>query len=315
MRKLSNFINGKSFSKSVNETRTFRDSNGILLARHLVAIDPTIFERHYPDNAFVNSDIWVDNSGGYANKLEKLRIEVKGGFALAGDKTTNKGDFKLSADMGDINVFEYQGKMKYTDTELKQAELGGWNVADKLISGVNKVYFQGIDEAIATGINGNEGLLNYKGFVTQSSSKINTLKPLEIDDLLTDFINSQFNDVNNTAEYMVNRVVLPIHVLNHIRTTKLSENAVNPITILQSLNQKYPDIKFFGSFRANDVDGQSVVSAFSISKDCMCVRIPLPMMFGTTQSDDNFGFVTPIKYRIGGVDIHENCAGRLLVGL
>ena len=49
----------------------FKDAAaGVVLDRYLTQVDPKIFEKLYPDLSFMNSGVTVDNTGGYARRIQ-----------------------------------------------------------------------------------------------------------------------------------------------------------------------------------------------------------------------------------------------------
>lgn len=100
----------------------FQDSDsGIVLARNLTAVDPKILEKKYPELAFVNSGIQVDTSGGYARRIQSLRLLEQGSYEDATDESDDKGKISLSAEDSFLKVFVKEAQSTWTDDDIKEA--------------------------------------------------------------------------------------------------------------------------------------------------------------------------------------------------
>jgi len=307
--------NFKKFMDSANKPM-FKDSDaGIVLAKNLTAINPKIFEKKYPELAFINSGIQVDNTGGYARRIQSLRLIDRGDFADAGDINSDKGRISLAAEDTYLKVFVKEAYSIWTDDEIKEAKLQNINLPERYIATHNKVYLQKIDEIGFIGHNGQAGLLNYKGFaVTTAVDKIENETPKQMYNEIANLITEQRNAVNNTPEYSCNRVVMPIRVMNKLSATILN-SAGGSKSVLKALKDNFPDVEFLSTFRAENVDGTSRVVAFSVSEDAMVMRIPLRLTIGEIIRISSFAFRIDSKFRIAGLDVLENSSARILVGL
>lgn len=129
------------------QSHTFSDSeSGTILARQLTAVNPKIFEKKFPELAFINAGIQADNTGGFAAKIQSLRLVEQGGFKTAGDASGNRGKIGLAGEDSYLTVIERQAESTWTDTEVKQADLGGVNLPMKYIQTHNKIYMRELDE-------------------------------------------------------------------------------------------------------------------------------------------------------------------------
>lgn len=313
---LYNLDSFKSFQDSI-KTSGFADSfAGTVLARNLTAVDPKIFEKKFPELAFVNSGIQADNSGGYAKQIQSLRIEALGSFRTAGDASDNKGKISLAGDDSFIKVFEREAESKWTDSEIKEAELQNINLPQRYVQYHNAIYLREVDEiGLTGGTLGNEGLLNYSGFFSSGASgAIGTLTPTQMYDAIATLVIDQRNAVNNTPEYSANRVIMPVAVMNKLSVTILN-TAAGSSTVMRALQDNFPDVQFTASFRAAAVDGASATVAFSTSDEAMKMRVPLALTIGEIIKLGSFNFHVDSKYRIAGLDVLENTSGRILTGL
>ena len=313
--KLKQLINENSLISHLEVAKTFKDANGILLGKQLTHVDPKIFQKLYPDNVFLNSGISIDNSGGFTNQIQKLRISEKGGFRDANDRGSNKGLISLDGEAATIGVIERTATINYSDTEIEQAKLGNYNLVERLLGATDKIYRQEIDEILAVGNTLNKGLLNYAGFTADTGSAITTASLGTSDyDQIASLITDQWNGVNNTNGYMANRIVMPTRVMN-ILSSKKWNAAVSEKSVLQILRETFPSVTLMSSWRNELVGATSITIAYSTSEDAMSNRIPLPLLIGKTVPDGSFGYRADAKYRIAGLDVHENKAGRIVTGL
>lgn len=317
--KLGQIYNLKSFSRFCDSASApgFADASaGALLARSLTAINPKIFEKRYPELSFINSGIDVDNSGGYARRIQSLRLIDEGGFTTAGDASTNKGKISLSAEDSFLPVIVRESHSIWTDDEIKEAELGNINLPSRFIAAHNKIYLRELDEIGLVGKDEiSEGLLNNSLFDSSSASgAITTLTPQEMYDEMATLITDQHNSVLNTPEYMANRVAMPTAVMNTLKVTILN-SAAGSSSVLRALQDNFPGVVFYESFRAASVGGASATVAYSNSDDSMVMRVPVPLTIGEVVKLNSFDFRVDSKYRVAGLDVLEASSGRILTGL
>lgn len=313
--KLNQLIHEDSLISHLETTKSFKDANGILLGKQLTHVDPKIFQKLYPDNIFLNSGISIDNSGGYSNQIQKLRISEKGGFSNVNDRGTNKGLISLDGESSMIGVVERIATINYTNTEIEQAKLGNYNIVERLLGATDKIYRQEIDEILAVGGVLNKGLLNYTGFTADSGTTITELTTGVSDfDQVASLIIDQWNGVNNTNGYMANRVIMPVRVMN-ILSAKKWNTVSSEKSVMQVLKDAFPSVTFASSWRNESVGGTSVTIAYATSEDAMSIRIPLPLLIGETIKDGSFSYKADATYRIAGLDVHENKSGRIVTGL
>lgn len=313
--KLNQLIDENSLIRHLGVAKLFTDANGILLGKQLTHVDPKIFQKLYPDNIFLNSGISIDNSGGYSNQIQKLRISEKGGFRDANDRGSNKGLISLDGEAATIGVIERIATINYSNTEIEQAKLGKYNLVERLLGATDKIYRQEIDEILAVGNTLNKGLLNYAGFTADSGTTITEATTGTSDfDQIAGLIIDQWNGVNNTNGYMANRVIMPVRVLN-ILSAKKWNTVSSEKSVMQVLKDAFPSVTFMSSWRNELVGATSVTIAYSTSEDAMSNRIPLPLLIGETIKDGSFSYKADATYRIAGLDVHENKAGRIVTGL
>jgi len=321
--KIGNIYNLDAFQGFLDsaDQSGFKDSaSGIILARNLTAVDPKIFEKKYPELTFVNSGINVDNTGGFVSRIQSLRVIDKGEFSVNGNKDGNSGKISLGAEDQFLAVQELDAQSEWTETDIKKAELQNINLPSRFIETHNKTYLRTIDKIGLIGLNSTKGLLNNADFVSGSAGgAVDTLTPQEMYDEIADLIQAQNNAVNNTAEYKANRVTMPTRVLNKYQATMM-DTASGTSTVLKALKDNYPEVAFDSTFRADTVaNGGSLATsatvAYNNSPDAMVMRIPLALTIGEIVKVSSFRHHVESMARVGGLDIFEATAGRLLTGL
>lgn len=318
IRDLYNLESFKRFLDSGNK-KGFQDAAaGVVLARNLTQVDPRVFEKLYPDLTFVNSGITVDNTGGYARRIQSLRVREQGGFTTSGDPSGNKGIISLAGEDSTLRVLVREAQSKWDDDEIEEANLQNVNLVNRYVQAHNREYQREIDQIGYLGIpdaDDSDGLLNYSGWTsTSAAGAIGTLTAQEMYDEIATLITDQWNQVNNTTGYAATRVTLPTDVSNTLSATIL-DTAGGSKSVMRALQDNFPSITFLTTFRANDVGGTSVVAAFADSEDVMKMRIPVPLTIGEIIRVGSFDFQVDSKYRVAGLDVLEDAGARLLTGL
>lgn len=316
--KLGNLYNLDSFQSFLDSGRKpgFADAYaGTVLARNLTAISPRIMEKKFPELSFVNSGITADNSGGYARRIQSLRLQALGGFTSSTDTDNNKGKISLAGEDNYLKVLVREAMSKWSDDEIKEAELQNINLPSRYIETHNQIYMREIDTVGFVGVDGKEGLLNNSAFTSGAAAgAISTLSAAEMYAEISDLIEAQKNAVNNTPEYSADRVVMPVDVLNKLQSTILN-SAASSASVLKALQDNYPGITFTATHRAASVGGSSRTVAFSTNNESMIMRIPVPLTIGEIVKISSFDFQVDSKYRVAGLDVLEATAGYILTGL
>lgn len=314
--KLSQLISIDHLKKHSEATEKFTDSSGVLLGRHLTQIDPKVFTKQYPANVFLNSGLAIDNSGGYADTIKKIRVSGEGDFIPATSRDKSKGRITVSGEVDEMGAYEFGAFIDYTKQEIEKAKLGRYNLVERLFGISNLKYHQKIDEILATGFEKNEGLLNYSGFTKDTSgTPVAGNTGVQNYNFISKLINDQANEVNNVESYKADKVIMPIDVMNVITSQVYSSTNASGETVLQMLKRNFPSISFLTSFRCKNVGGTSVIVAYSTNSEAMVNRIPVPLVIGDTVREGSFGYKADMHYRIGGLDVADNSAGRILTGL
>lgn len=308
------------FSKS-HLAAGFQDAYaGVVLARHLTSVDPRILEKRYPDLSFLNSGITADNSGGFANNIETLRLVDQGSFKTSGDASGNKGRISLTGEDSLLPVVGREAESIWGETEAKQAEMGNVNLPQRYLETHNKIYLQEVDQAGLLGVPdraSSKGLLNNSLFDASAATGVfSGLTGRQMYDEVATLLTSQHTGVNNTGEYMANRVQMPVSVMNLLMSKMVGINEVT-MSVLTALKANFPAVEFLSTFRAAGAGtGDSdVMVAYSNSEEVMKMRIPVPLTIGEIIKLSSFAYKADSMYRIGGLDILESSGGRILTGV
>lgn len=316
--KIGHLYNLPSFQRFMDSGKRpgFTDSDsGVILARNLTAIDPKIFEKKYPELTFVNSGIQADNSGGFARRIQSLRVIERGGFADVGDHASNKGKISLTSEDSYIKVFPKEGHSIWTDDEVKEAAMQNINLPQKYLSAHQTLYMQLVDSIGYLGHNGQDGLLNAAFSSVAATAPIATATSQELYDDIANLITAQWNAVFNTPEYMANKVVMPTDVFNTLNK-RILNTAAGSSTVMKALKDNFPGVDFTATPKADNVDGGgSVTCAYSNNVEAMKMRIPMPLTIGEIIKINSFDHRVDSKFRIAGLDILEAAAGYHLTGL
>lgn len=326
---LSKLYNFKSFSNAATKVLVnFKDSAaGTILGRNLEAVDPTIFKQQYAGLTFLQSGVDVNNFGGWAEFVTKIKRNIVGGFKSGDDTVNGTGKISVGAEKDQIPVFPYEGFSDWADDEVKQAELENRNLVSEFVEAHNILYNQTIDEIgyvgqrFNDGTSKTEGLLNFSGFATSAAA--NTIENLTAEagyQEIADLINSRKTAALNNEVLMPTNVTFPTRVMNFI-STKILNTAGSEKSVLAALKVNFPEITFGATSKAEATGNGgpflalSITVCYSSNSRAMVFRIPLPLEIGEIVKPSSFKFRFDSRHRIAGLDVVEDDAGELLTGL
>jgi len=220
--------------------KNFKDAGGIILARNLEHVSAEIFTQEFAGLTFLQQGIAVNNEGGYATSIRKLKLRTEGGFRESGSNTNTSGKITLSGEDDSIPVFTMEGESDWSEIELKQAELENINLPSRFFEGHAELYNRKIDDlgflgqVRTDGSQKTTGLLNY-GFTTnESTTTAVELEGQELYDEIAELITAQWAGVLNVDSYKADRVVMPASVYN-ICSVKILNSAGSEMTVLRAL--------------------------------------------------------------------------------
>lgn len=302
----------------------FKDEGGIILARNLEHVSAEIFTQEYAGLTFLNQGVTVNNEGGYATSIKKLKLAVEGGFRESGTSTQTTGKITLAGEDDSIPVFTMEAESNWSEIELKQAELQNINLPSRFFEGHAELYNRKIDDLGYVGhvrTDGSQkttGLLNF-GWATEAAATTAELSSgAELYQEIADLITRQWAGVLNVETYMADRVVMPSRVYN-VCASKILNSAGSEMNVLQALRANFPTVQFGLTTKADTVanGGQlanSTTVAFSSNRRAMQFRAPVPL---NVSSVDQRGFKYYVEsfFGVAGLDVVEEDSAQTLTGL
>lgn len=314
----------QSFDDAANYAKKhFKDAGGIILARHLEHLSADIFTQEFAGLTFLQQGVEVNNEGGYATSIRKLKLRIEGGFRESGSNTNTTGEITLSGEDDSIPVFTMEAESHWSEVELKQAELGNRNLPSLFLEGHAERYNRTIDDlgfigqVRTDGSQKTTGLLNYAGFLSGPSVTTAVLSTGQaLYDEIAELITSQWAGVLNVDSYKADRVVMPASVYN-ICSTKILNSAGSEMSVLRALQSNFPTVTFGLTPKAEAIVsalGVSVTVAFSANRRALQFRLPVPL---NISSIDQRGFTYYVQSYFGaaGLDVIEADAAQILTGL
>jgi len=311
----------QSFDAAANYAKkNFKDEGGIILARNLEHVSAEIFTQEFAGLTFLQQGIEINNEGGYATSIRKLKLRTEGDFRESGSNTNSTGKITLSGEDDSIPVFTMEGESDWSEIELKQAELENINLPSRFFEGHAERYNRKIDDlgflgqVRTDGSQKTTGLLNYAGFARDSAETTAALATgQELYDEIADIIIAQWAGVLNVDTYKADRVVMPASVYN-ICSTKILNSAGSDMSVLKALQSNFPTVTFGLTTKAESVGGDSVTVAFSSNRRAIQFRLPVPL---NVSSVDQRGFKYYVEsyFGVAGLDVIEDDAAQILTGL
>lgn len=303
--KLSNFYDLKNLHAL---TKTSVSDAGILLQRHLIAVDPEIYRVEYPELVFKNLGLDVNNTGGFAKQIQSLRAKVTGAFTDVGADNVTAS---LNVEPSLIPVRMRNLPIVWDDYEVKAAQ-GQYNVVDEKMRGVLEIYHQEIDTGALLGLNGNSGLLTNTDYTSAAGSDVSIMSAQEIYGFIKLHIDAQKSAVRNAPTYQANVCLLPVTVYNLMETEIL--NQYNDGSVLTVLKKNFPTVTFVSSAKAENVGGNRVMVLFSNNRKVIKFRIPMPLKYEPIFRKHSESS-TIARYHTAGLDILEPSSGYIVVGI
>lgn len=297
----------------------FKDAGGIILARNLEHVSTEIFTQEYAGLTFLNQGIVVNNEGGYANSIRKLKMRVEGEFRESGTNTDTTGKITLAGEDDSIPVFTMEASSDWSEVELKQAELENINLPSRFFEGHAELYNRKLDQlgylgqVRTDGTQKTTGLLNYGWDTSAAAGTAAALTGPELYQEIADLITGQWGNVLNIETYMADRVVMPDTVYN-IAAKKILNSAGSEMSVLKALQANFPTVTFGLSTKARSVSATSVTIAFSSNRRAMQFRVPVPL---NVSSIDQRGFKYYVEsyFGVAGLDVVEADSAITLTGL
>lgn len=314
----------KSFDRAVKVAKSFKDEGGIILARNLEHVSSEIFTQEFAGLTFLNQGVVVNNEGGYATSVVKLKLRVEGGFRESGTNTNTTGKITLSGEDDSIPVFTLEGESDWSEVELKQAELQNINLPSRYMEGHAELYNRKIDDLgyigqIRTdGSQKTTGLLNYGWANLTAAGTAGSLTGVALYDEISRLITAQRTTVLGVETYKADRVVMPFRVYE-VCQTKILNSAGSEMSVLRALQTNYPDVTFGLTTKADTVANGGVLAAsttvaFSSNRRAMQMRIPVPLNISSVDQR-GFKYYVESYFGVAGLDVIEEDSAYTMTGL
>lgn len=313
-------FNLQSFEDRAAEAKQFTDAGGVILARNLEHISPEIFTQEYPGMMFLTRGIEVNNEGGYADAVKKIKLQIDGDFQSSGTKTNGTGKITLSGQDDVITTFTVEANSDWSEVELKKAEAGNVNLPSRFMDAHFERYNQMLDNLGYQGRRNSAGtlitpgLLTYTGFSTDNAAgPASGMTGVELYQEIADLINRQWTNVFNSETYKATVVDMPIGVYNQAMTLILN-SAGSEMSVLKALQVNFPTINFGATFQAGDAGAGSTTVAYTTNRRALQFRVPVPLQLSSV---DQRGFKYYIESfaSLAGLDVIEDGAAAYLKGL
>lgn len=317
---LNSFQDMNTVADGIVKERKFMDTfGGIVNVQRLTHISTEIFTQAYAGLTFLENGITINNEGGYAKNITRIKEDILGDFRLAGDNTNTNGKITLTGSDESIKVFDYDAESDYSDTELQQALLEGINLPSRLMSAHTKRWNQKLDQIGYIGMVDAQGNLKGAGLLTadwETSDAADTAANLDAAALyeeLSGLIVAQDVKAMGNAEYMTSNVVMP-YTVAQAASSKTFINQGLMGTVLTHLKANFPNVTFRSTAKAEDIAGSSRTIAFSNDRSAIQFRVPTPLKISNTHQR-GWKFYFESMGRVAGVDVIEEDSATVLKGL
>lgn len=325
MQYVRSMYNLKSFEdRAAHAKQNFRDAGGIIIARNLEYLSTEIFTQEYPELTFLQQGITINNEGGYADSIKKLKLAIAGGFREAGTNTNTTGKITLEGEDDNIPVFSMDAESDWSEIELKKAELQNINLPSRFVEAHAEVYNRKIDRlgyighVRSDGTIKAPGLLTYAGWDTDvAADTAAVMTPEELYSALAGLITRQWANVFNVASFKADHVTMPYSVYN-IASTRILNSAAGSFSVLRSLMDNFPGVTFGmtsdAEAGARGVGSPSITVALSKNRRGMQFRIPVPLEISSIDQRGHKYYMESY-FSVAGLDVIEDGAAATLTGL
>lgn len=311
----------QSFADRAADAKQFKDAGGVILARNLEHVSAEIFTQDYPGLMFLNRGITVNNEGGYADAIKKLKLQVSGAFKDSGTNTNGTGKITLSGQDDVITTFTKEANSDWSEIELKKAEMQGINLPSRFLEAHFEVYNRELDglgylgRSNSAGTLVTPGLLNYTGFDSVNAGGFaSTLTGVELYDALAGLITRQWNNVFSSESYKADTVDMPIGVYNQA-STQITNSAGSEMSVLKALQANFPTVTFGATFQAGTAGtAGSVTVAYTTNRRALQFRVPVPLQLSSVHQRGHKYYMESYA-SLAGLDIIEDGAAAYLKGL
>lgn len=312
----------EQFVQSSPALKPFVDATGgIVAARNLTHVSNEVFTQQYAPLTFLNTGIVINNEGGYANAISKVKTGAIGEHRLAGDNTNTNGLISLSGEADYIRVWDYEAESHFSETEVKRCLLENINLPSRLMAAHNEKWAYKIDEIGYVGIKSVDGAQKRFGLLNsewETDSATATAAEMDAETLynaIAGLIVAQDTRALGNESFTTKVVVMPRSVALEAAKKTFLQNGIM-MTVIGALKGNFPQVDFVATQKAEAGQAAfaSITLALSNDRAAMQMRVPVPLQISNVHVR---GFKSYFESRgsIGGLDIIEQDAATALTGL
>lgn len=315
MAKLGQIYNLDSFDSAKNYFKSLDSNAGVVLARSLEHISSEVFEQRIAGLSFLNqSGIVINNEGGYAKAITKLKSNIQGDFKDSGDNTNGKGKISIGLEDDTMPVFMKEAFSEWSETELNRAALENRNLVAEYLKGHDQKYKEQIDRIGYLGIEGkSKGLLNNTLFASGGATgTFSTLTAQEMFDEVATLVQDQRTSVLNDEMFSADKVA--VHQDTYNILSKTFVNTAGSLTTVREALERTLNITFVITSKC-DIAGVKRIVAYSSQRQNIQMRIPVALKISNQYQIGGFRYGVESMFSIAGTDLLEASGGKILTGV
>lgn len=315
MAKLGQIYNLDSFDSAKNYFKSLDSNAGVVLARSLEHISSEVFEQRIAGLSFLNqSGIVINNEGGYAKAITKLKSNIQGDFKDSGDNTNGKGKISIGLEDDTMPVFMKEAFSEWSETELNRAALENRNLVAEYLKGHDQKYKEQIDRIGYLGIEGkSKGLLNNTLFASGGATgTFSTLTAQEMFDEVSTLVQDQRTAVLNDEMFSADKVA--VHQDTYNILSKTFVNTAGSLTTVREALERTLNITFVITSKC-DIAGVKRIVAYSSQRQNIQMRIPVALKISNQYQIGGFRYGVESMFGIAGTDLLEASGGKILTGV
>jgi hypothetical protein len=315
MAKLGQIYNLDSFDSAKNYFKSLDSNGGTVLARNLEHISSEVFEQRIAGLSFLTaSGIVINNEGGYAKAITKLKSNIQGDFKDAGDNTNGKGKISMGVEDDTMPVFMKEAVSDWSETELNRASLENRNLVSEYLRGHDQKYKEQIDKIGYLGIEGkSKGLLNNTLFASSGATGVfSGLTAQEMFDEVATLVQDQRTAVLNDEMFSADRVAVHPDTYNILSKTYV--NTAGSLTTVREALERTLNITFVITSKC-DISGVKRIVAYSSQRQAIQMRIPVALKISNQYQIGGFRYGIESMFAVAGCDLIESLSGKILTAV
>lgn len=315
MAKLGQIYNLDSFDSAKNYFKSLDSNGGTVLARNLEHISSEVFEQRIAGLSFLTaSGIVINNEGGYAKAITKLKSNIQGDFKDAGDNTNGKGEISIGMEDDTMPVFMKEAGSSWSETELNRASLENVNLVSKYLMGHDQKYKEQIDKIGYLGIEGkSKGLLNNTLFASSGATGVfSGLTAQEMFDEISTLVSDQRTAVLNDEMFSADKVAVHTDTYNILSKTYV--NTAGSLTTVREALERTLNITFVITSKC-DIAGVKRIVAYSSQRQAIQMRIPVALKISNQYQIGGFRYGFESMFAVAGCDLIESLSGKILTAV